>query len=332
MLRHRSVFQMLLLAGLLSILIRPGSAQQFQNEEERQLYQQYYNAVQAKDEAKACTLSQEFLAKYPQSQYAKYVRRTFDKCGFDQFQTALNNYYKAPDAAKLEALLAAGEKVLKDQPDQLYITTQMAIAVSRSAISGSYKDLEKARAMAEKTLARLESTTPPEGWQPEQYNALREAALVQLNQFLGWAALRQENTDPQQVLTYLNRAIEIKGKDGTGWKDPNNYWLRAGAYTKQYEKLKAQYDALSDTEKTGEAGRALLAQVDALVDKLIGDYARVVAFATQPQTQPLQQAAREQLEQFWKYKHNGKTEGLAEYIRTVQTDPNAPPPAAERKG
>ncbi|MFN7945391.1 MAG: hypothetical protein U0Z53_08570 [Blastocatellia bacterium] len=303
-----------------------------QSEAERTLYQQYYNAVQNKDDAKSCTLAQEFLTRFPQSQYAKYVRRTLEKCGLEQFQQLLGEYYKAPDAAKLDALMAAGEKILKEQPDQLYVTSQLAIAMSRGAISGSYKDLERARASAEKTLKLFESTTPPEGWQADQYNALREAAQAQLNQFLGWYLLRRDNPDPEQAVTYLTKAAEIRNKDGMGWKDPNNYWLRADAYTRQYSKVKAQYDALSDAEKTGEQGKALLAQVDALVDKMIGDYARVVALATQPQTQQMQQSAREQLEQLWKYRHDGKTEGLDAYIKAVQNDPAASPPVAEKKG
>ena len=65
---------------------------------------------------------------------------------------------------------------------------------------------------------------------------------------------------------------------------------------------------------------------------MIGDYARVVALATQPQTQPMQQSAREHLEQLWKYRHDGRTEGLEAYILAVQKDPAAVPPTAEQKG
>lgn len=310
----------------------PQSSPAQQSAAERTLYRQYYNAVKKKDDASACTLAQEFLTKFPHSRYAQYVRRTMEQCRLEQFHQALSDYYKAPDAAKLDALLAAGERILKDQPDQLYVTSQLAIAMSRGAISGSFRDLERAKAAAQQTLNRLDSPTPPEGWQAEQYNALREAAQAQLNQFLGWDLLHRDNPDPEQAATYLTRAIEVRNKDGMGWKDPNNYWLRADTYTRQYAKVKAQYDALSDAEKNGEQGKALLVQVDALVDRMIGDYARVVALATQPQTQPMQQSAREHLEQLWKYRHDGRTEGLEAYILAVQKDPAAVPPTAEQKG
>jgi hypothetical protein len=316
-----------LLAGMILVAPLNARGQQFQSAAERELYQQYYKAVQKdKDQVKGCALAQEFLTKFPQSQYAKYARSTLEKCQLDKFQNALNEYYRAPDATKLEALIAAGEQSLKEQPGQMYVTVQLALAMSRGAISGNYQDPDKAGSYAEQALKLIESPAPPEHWQADQYTELRNAALAQLNQFLAWRELRRENASPEQVIAAVNRAIDVKGKDNLGWKDPNNYWLRAGAYTNQYQKLKAQYDALPAEEKTGEAGKALLAQVDALVDKMIEDYARVVALATQPQTQPLQQSAREQLEQFREYRHNGKTDGVAQYIKAFENDPSVRPP------
>jgi hypothetical protein len=99
---------------------------------------------------------------------------------------------------------------------------------------------------------------------------------------------------------------------------------------RNYEKLSAQYNALTDAEKTGEAGKALLSRVNAVVDKMIDDYARVVALAVQPAQKPLQDAAREQLTQLWKYRHDGKTEGLEAHIKAFQNDPTAVPPKLEK--
>jgi hypothetical protein len=324
-------FMLLLLLGGPVVLVAQSQTQNqsqspAQSDEERALYQKFYDAVRQNPTAEStCALAQEFTQKFPQSQYAKYAQQTVVKCRTERFQKALNDYYAAPDAARLQTLITASESVLKEQPDQLYINAHLAMALSRGAINGFYKDPERTRTLAERALKLLESETPPAGWKPEEYTALRQAAQAQLNQYLAWQLLQQENPDTEQVGAYLKNAIQVRSKEGFGWKDPNNYSLRAAAYAKQYEKLSAQYQALSDAEKTADTGKALLMQINSLADKMIDDYARVVALATQPAQKPLQDAAREQLTQLWKYRHDGKTDGLDAYIKAFENDPTVTP-------
>jgi outer membrane protein assembly factor BamD (BamD/ComL family) len=67
-------------------------AQEQQSEEERALYQKYYDAVQKKNAAQSCALAQDFLQKFPKSQYAKYAQQTLNRCRLEQFQKALSEY------------------------------------------------------------------------------------------------------------------------------------------------------------------------------------------------------------------------------------------------
>jgi predicted negative regulator of RcsB-dependent stress response len=299
---------------------------QEQSEAERTLYQKYYEAVQKQPGAETtCALAQEFAQKFPQSQYAKYAQQTMSKCRLDRFQKALNEFYAAPDATRLQTLVTASETILQEQPDQIYINAHLAMALSRAAINGYYKDQERAKTQAERALKLVESETPPAGWKAEDYTPLRQAAQAQLNQYLAWQILQQEKPDTDRAIALLQQAMQIKSKDAFGWKDPNNYSLRASAYAKQYETLSAQYQALPDAEKTADAGKALLIQINALADRMIDDYARVVALAKQPAQQPLSDAAREQLTQLWKYRHDDKTEGLEDYIKAFENDPSATP-------
>lgn len=301
-------------------------AAQEQSEAERTLYQKYYDAVQKQPGTEAtCALAQEFAQRFPQSQYAKYALQTVSKCRLDRFQKALNEYYATSDEPHLQALVTASEGVLQEQPEQIYINAHLALALSRGAINGYYKDVARAKTQAERALKLVEGETVPSGWKAEEYQSLRQAARAQLNQFLAWQILQQETPDSERAIALLQQAIQIKSKEGFGWKDPNNYSLRASAYAKQYETLSAQYQALPDAEKTAEPGKALLLQINALADRMIDDYARVVVLATQPAQKPLQDAAREQLTQLWKYRHDGKTEGLEEYIKAFEKDPTVTP-------
>lgn len=326
----RKFYLPLNLAGLFLTLCLSGVAQtnspQETGEAERELYQKYYEAVRTQPSAEAtCALAQEFAQRFPQSQYTKYAQQTVSKCRLERFQKALNEYYTAADTTHLQTLITTSESILQEQPDQVYINAHLAMALSRGAINGYYKDTERTKAQAERALKLVEGETAPAGWKTDEYQALRQAAQAQLNQYLAWQILQQEKPEAERAVALLQQAIQVKSKEGFGWKDPNNYSLRASAYAKQYEALSAQYQVLPDAEKTAESGKALLIQINALADRMIDDYARVVALATQSAQKPLQAAAREQLTQLWKYRHDGKTDGLNEYVKAFEKDPTVTP-------
>lgn len=294
----------------------------------------WYAACQPKQNDQCISLSKELLEKYPTSQYAKFAERYVknDQMGMVQtkFQSALKTYYDAPDAAKLDQLFTAGDEWLKTQPGQQFVIGQMALAAQNAVMSETYKDATRAKTYAEQALKAFEPTTPPEGWQQTDWNNLRELVQAQSNQYLGYQ-LVQTKGDIDQALGYLNKAIEVKGKDGAGWKDPNNYWLRAQLYSRQYADLQAKYGALTDDEKRGEQGQALLKQVNEVLDtKLIPEYARVVATANKPEAKELRDTARKQFDEFWKYR-TGDPSKSAEYLRSFEADPTITAPTVPAK-
>lgn len=295
----------------------------------------WYAACYTEKNADKCyQLSKELLEKYPSSQYTKNattnVKNKELTAASDKFQNALKNYYAAPDASKLEQLFTAGEDFLKVQPGQQFVIGQMALAAGNAVMSETYKDANRARKYAEQALRAFEPTTPPEGWQAADWNNLRELVQAQANQFLGYQ-LVQSKGDIQQSLDYLDKAIQVKGKEGAGWKDPNNYWLRAQLYSRQYSELRAKYDALSDDQKRGEEGQALLKQVNELLDtKLIPEYARVVATANKPETKELRDVAKKQFDDFWKYRTDDPSKS-ADYLRRFEADPTITAPTVPGK-
>jgi len=192
-----------------------------------------------------------------------------------------------------------------------------------------FKDVEKAKSYATRGLELMADEKAPEGWDPKDYDPLRETALAQLNQFLGYNILQGEG-DAAEAVAYLNKAIAVKQKDGLGWKDPNNYWLRSNATFKEYRQLSEEYKGLTDEQKTADEGKALLAKINPTIDRMIVDYARVLATATAPATESLRTAAKEQFDSFWKYR-TGSEEGAEAFIQQLAADPTIADPTVPAK-
>lgn len=320
-------YALLISALALPIAISAQQQPKFSSEDEKKAYELFYNAMYVeKDTAKGVELAKAFVEKYPNSEVVSYAKSVVvNKIGAD-FQAALTAYYQGSDLPKLEKLLSTGDEYLKWQPDQVYVTAQMALAASRGVLATFYKNIDRTKALVMKALKLMEGANPPENYPADQYQQLRENVLAQANQYMGYYELQQLTPDIDSAIEFLTKSTEVKSKEGVGWKDPNNYWLRASAYQKQYAKLSEEYRKLTDEEKTGEKGKALLDQINPLIDKMIDDYARVCAVAMRPETQELRTAAKQSLDDFWKYRYNNLPNGQNQLIEYFKADPTVAAP------
>ncbi len=222
----------------------------------------------------------------------------------------------------MEQLFASGEEFLKAQSGQQYVIGQMALAGADGAMGAvGYKNLDKVKGYAEAALKAFEPESPPQGWEKKDWDSLREITLAKMNQYLGWQLIIPTKGDPNVALDYLDKAIQVKGKEGVGWKDPYNYVLRTIVYNNQYLETKKQYDALDNDTKVGEPGKAILKKVNELLDtKLIPEYARVLATATTRETKPYADEVKPTFDQLWEYR-TGAKEKAADYIKSYVDDP-----------
>jgi hypothetical protein len=198
----------------------------------------------------------------------------------------------------------------------------MAIAGTRGAMGEIYKNLDKVKGYAEKALNTFEPVAPPEGWKKEEWEPQRETVLIEMNQYLGWHFILGTKSDMNKGLEYLNKAIQIKGKDGAGWKDANNYYMRSLAYFNQYIELRKPYDAMTDEQKLSDDGKAIRTKINEMLDtKLIPEYARIVATATKPETKSLYDYAKPEFDKLWEFR-TGAKEKAADYIKNYVADPS----------
>ncbi|HKX30309.1 MAG TPA: hypothetical protein VJ302_21645 [Blastocatellia bacterium] len=316
-----------------SVLLAPATAKA-QDAKKAEFESTWYDACYtSRDRQKCYELSKELVAKYPQSAYLTNAQgqiTTHDRNkAAEKFQADLQAYYNPPqEAAELEQLFASGEAYLKFVPDDPFVVAHQALAGINAALGQRYQNLEKVKGYADPALKSFAAASPAEGWKAEDWATMRNLVLAQGNQFLGWVLINQDpdpakipKNDLEQALKYLSRAIQVRSADGTGWKDPHNYWLRSIVYSNQYGELRRSYDAMSDEQKLGETGKEVLKQVNDLLDAtLIPEYARVLATATKPETQHFYEAAKPWFEAFWRYRTNDPAKASA-YVKNYVGDP-----------
>jgi tetratricopeptide (TPR) repeat protein len=329
------------LAGLIALAPLAANAQDdAQAEFERGWYDTCYTK---KDVEKCYQQSKEMIDKYPKSSYienAKAKVKVYDQNkAWEKFQTAFDVFYKQTpqDAAKLEALFSAGDEFLKIEPDKqapshLFALGRMALAGHQASISRTYDKLDKVKIYVEQAITAFESAQATDKTKKD-YDLyvvpLKDLVIANGNQFLGFRMVENKG-DAEQALEYLTKAIQVKGKDGAGWKDPYNYFLRAIVYNNQYVEARKPYDAMTDDQKVTDAGKEILKKVNEVLDtKLIPEYARVLATATGPDAKPIYDAAKPQFDVLWKFRTDAEGKA-ADYIKNYVNDPtiaNVPIPA-----
>ncbi|MGE0127123.1 MAG: hypothetical protein AB7U82_03370 [Blastocatellales bacterium] len=318
-----------------SLLLSPLTAIA-QDEKQAEFERAWYAACYTeKNDVKCYQLSKELLAKYANSTYAKnataIVKNKDLNNAWQKFQAALDAFYKQSpqDAAKLEALFAAGNAFHQVEPDQqnpfhLFVLGQMAIAGNQAAaVTQFYKNLDAVNGYSERAMKAFESAQASDKTKKDfdLYVApLKDLVIANGNQFFGFRLIETKG-DQQQALDYLTKAVQVRSKDGAGWKDPYNYFLRSTVYFSQYAEMRKPYDAMTDEQKLSDAGKETLKKVNDLLDtKLIPEYARVLATATRPEVKPLYDAVKPQFDPLWDYR-TGDKDKAPDYIRNYVADP-----------
>src|SRR5262245_5313740 len=133
----------------------------------------------AENTEKCCQLSKELTDKYPDAgkQFIDYAKRVIGRCAltkaFQKFTSALEAFYASePDANKLDALFTAGDDYLEIDKDpqsaaRLFIVAQQPLAGQQAAVTGVYKNLDRVKSYAEKSLQAFETLNPPEKYKKD---------------------------------------------------------------------------------------------------------------------------------------------------------------------
>lgn len=300
----------------------------------------WYESCQVKKDDKCIALSEELVQKYPSSSYLKFAnKKIYDfklNQAWEKFQKALQTYYSGPDAAKLDQLFAAGDEFNKIEPDatnpyHLFVSAQLALAGHGASLSDITKNYDKVKGYADRAVSELSAaTSAPEKYKaeyPTMVDPLRDLVVANVNQFYAYRIIQSKSGTDEEAVGFLTKATQVKNKDGAGWKDANNYWLRANIYFNQYIALSKKYNALTDDEKKADVGKGVLKEINQLIEThLIPDYARAMAAASKPEAKELRDEAKKQFDQLWKYRTDAP-EKAADFLKAFDADPTVAAPA-----
>jgi hypothetical protein len=318
-----------------------------------QTWHQACSKNDAENAEKCCQLSKELTDKYPDAgkQFIDFAKRAIGRCELSKakqkFANAFDAFYaSAPEANKLDALFTAGDAYLEidkdpQSPAYLFVVAHQPIAGKQAAAAGVYKNLDRVKTYAERALQAFETLDPPEKYKKEytEYNLfnLRDEARANLNYYLGYYLIETKGDQPEaqdQALAYFNKSIQVRGKDNKalfGWKDPNNYSLRSYIYTKRYLELRKKHDALPGEQKTGDTGKELVKQINQLLDtKMIPEFARIIATATDPAFKDMMNDAMGEFNKFWKFRVDDPSKAPA-YLKSFEADPTVEGPPVPAK-
>jgi hypothetical protein len=318
-----------------------------------QKWQEACSKNDAENVEKCCQLSKELTDKYPnaEKQFIDFATRQIGRCALNKarqkFASALEAFYaSAPEANKLDALFKAGDDYLEidkdpQSPAHLYIVAQQPLAGQRAVVAGVYKNLDRVKTYAERSLQAFETLNPPEKYKKgyDEYNLynLRDEALANLNYYLGYHLIETKGDQPEaqdQALAYINKSIQVRSKDSKvlfGWKDTNNYGLRNYIYTKRYSELSKKHDSLTEEQKTGDTGKELIKQINQLLDaKMIPELARIIATATDPAFKDTMNGAMEEFNKFWKFRVDDPSKAPS-FLKSFEADPTIEGPPVPAK-
>ena len=325
-----SISRALLVSALL-ILPIAASAQAPVDEKQATFEREWYDICYTKkDMAKCYEQSKVYLTTYPNGTYKENAKKIVETKDINDlyaaYTAALEAFYNTTprEVAKLEKLFSTGDAFLQRKPSFVGVTAQQALAATELCVTDIYKDRAKTKGYVEKAIASFAGATTPEAnsVKQEDWQTFQDSITAAGYQFMGFD-IKEAKGDGNAAIGHLTKSTMVKNPKiyGIGgWKDPNNYYFRSALLNDQYVALGAQYNALPDDQKTGDAGKEILKKINASVDKLIAEYARLISVTTSPNFKSYQDFGKETFNALWKYRTDAP-EKVAAYLQSYVADP-----------
>jgi tetratricopeptide (TPR) repeat protein len=275
----------------------------------------------AKDPAAKLEAAAQFIKQYPKSEkrleVAKYIAGNIGSVTdyperiklAERFLTIFN----APGEAELitEALIDAYVMVsrtsdafrladgwLQKNPDDVDLLRRLAIVASNEAIKGNNDFVKQGQDYGRRAIAQIEADRMPATMDATKWTEYKTKNLAALYREVGILAMRVG--DKATVKSSMEKAAELKSTD------PAVYILLSQLANDEYQEQVKRYQSAFGPQKEAEHQRSLT-----LLDRVIEVYAQAVAMAeANPQYAKAATELRGDLEGYYKFRHDGSTDGL----------------------
>jgi hypothetical protein len=291
-----------------------GAAETAQGDEEAKtaLYKKFTDS-RTSDQKLAYETAKEYLAKYPaEDQYTAYMKKWIAAYEKAIRKPTLNQLVTDGKYAEAYAL---GKQILADDPNDLLVTRQTAVAGFNLAVTGKEANNVEVANYARKTLQLLEAGKTFEEGKPLDPK-IKEENIGLFNYALGFLTLKTNQTES---IGYLLRAAQT---DSGFKKDPQTYiWLANAYQTGPYKKLSDEFEANFRGKDETPESKAALENLNQVIDRIIDASARAIALATDPKYAAVKSQLTTQLTSFYKFRHNDSEAGLSEMIAGILSKP-----------
>jgi hypothetical protein len=317
------------MASLTSSAIFAGQQQQPQGQQqtkpdaatERKAYDAYNAVNKETDCTKKLTMAKEALGIYPTSQYAPYFKDLIKQARGCLVENSLKETVKEipkDEAQKAEFLkrvevgFSAGEDVLAEEPDNLNFLLLLSDISGRLAKRNEYTFAPKGTDYSKKVIELINAGKVPIGIPPEDWAKRKVTTLAGIYQNLGLFALKaQKDEDALQAL------LESAKQDCS---DPITHYLIGQVYNNKYVVLSTQYNAFDNDKKVSDEGKAILEKVNSIVDQIVDSYGKMMAVSEgKPSFENLRVRVKTSLEDFYKFRHEQKLDGLDALINNLKS-------------
>jgi hypothetical protein len=287
----------------------------------------------AKDNAAKLAATTEFMTKYPQSTlrprigeaFASLVNTTDDPAQRISYAEAYLKLFNTPEeadrvsASLLDAYIIAnraedsfrlGEAWLSRHPDDVDVMRRLSVVGLNEAIKGNNKFVEQGNKYGTKALEQLEADRRPSTTDAAQWAEYKTKWMPAIYREAGFLAMSVG--DRATAKARLIKAAELKNPD------PAVYAYLGQMNDEEYAEMAKAYQAMP----AGPEKQARLKQVQEQMDKAIEYYARAIAVAgDNPQYENLRKQVRPGLEEYYKFRNNGSTNGLQQLIDKYKQTP-----------
>jgi tetratricopeptide (TPR) repeat protein len=206
-------------------------------------------------------------------------------------------------AQRPEDALTASNKYLEKNPGDVGVLTQMALVSTDQLKRQKSNFIQPAQQFSTKAIELIEADKKPETIEPEKWSEYKTKWLPHLYQSLGIVSYLTQNKADAKVK--LEKAVELKSTD------PVTYMLLGGMADEEYQEAAKKYQAMSPGPLKDETLKDAHAKLDVAIEL----YAQSVALASnQPGYEALHNQLKQNLEAYYKYRHNGSTNGMEELI------------------